>query len=188
MSAFSEKKIKLDDSVSNFEENIKKTFSLLLWDYKQLSDGIYEAKIGFGLRSYGERFTLKYDKVNSTIFLKSQCVFPQIFDFGKNSSNIEEFEKALDKILIAKRPETKTISKNPDQDISYIEKLKKVRKLHILEIVNEIEFNQMKQKILKEMLETNTSSQEDLLISILPLVEQNILLKEDIELIKNLTK
>jgi hypothetical protein len=62
---------------------------LLRWEYEALDIDRFRARIRMGGASWGEQVYITLGE--GEIEVRSVCSFPQIFDWGKNKHNVEEF-------------------------------------------------------------------------------------------------
>ena len=70
---------------------VAKTFEELGWEHTITEEGVFRTRIGISLLSYGEVFTVEILE-HGLIRAASRCIWPmQLFDWGKNRSNVRKF-------------------------------------------------------------------------------------------------
>ncbi len=180
----SSKTITLKKCNIELSELVEKTFLNLRWRYKKLGDNHYKASIGMGLKSNGENFTVVLN--DETLFMESKLKFGLV-DWGKNRKNIEIFERTLEKIrgqfqLVEINDSLNADSFNHEE---FVDKIKKINKLFLAEILTPDEFASKKIDIINSLKEFgNIKNIDDFLISLITLKNNNILTQEEILTIK----
>jgi hypothetical protein len=183
------KKIVVNNNVNNLNELVENTFSEMNWRYKKINSNYYEANVNMGMKSWGEDFSVNINSANELI-VKSKLKFGLV-DWGKNQNNVQIFESTLLNIsqLTGHNNLNSSIKKNnnvPPEDESFINKITKLHKLFIAQILTQEEF-QIKKKELISNLDISKMgfNKEDFLISLISLKTNNILSQDEILLIKN---
>lgn len=184
------KKIIVDDYNVDLNELIEKTFIELRWRYNKVNNNYFEANVKMGLKSNGENVSVNTNSDNE-ILVKSKLKFGLI-DWGKNQNNVQMFEKTLRDILQHNSKNdfdssTKDIIIDPYDEESFINKINKLNKLLLAQILTEEEFQNKKLELINDLNNVkNTINREDFLISLIPLKNNNILTQDEILKIKNI--
>ena len=71
-------------------EALEYTFNILGWDYEMVNPNLFRAKVSLTSNSWGETFTVSLETPD-VVEIKSACNFFQLFDWGKNKNNVDQF-------------------------------------------------------------------------------------------------
>ena len=71
-------------------EVIRSVMGLLGWEYSELHADLFIAKIPVSGSSWGERITVTLESPGRVV-IKSSCLDFQVFDWGKNKKNVNDF-------------------------------------------------------------------------------------------------
>ena len=70
---------------------VSRTFNLLSWKYAaDETANLFVARVPFSFSGYGEEFAVSFAD-ETTIRIRSRCKPMQLFDWGKNKANIDQF-------------------------------------------------------------------------------------------------
>ncbi|MDA7522032.1 hypothetical protein N9Z55_03280 [Akkermansiaceae bacterium] len=85
------------DDRSDLRSAVKLTLSEVSWLIRKETQETIEASTSLNLRSWGEKIIITFLS-NGSISVTSKCALPtQLFDWGKNETNIKKFMAELKK-------------------------------------------------------------------------------------------
>jgi hypothetical protein len=83
--------VDLDSDRDSIREAVVQTFRSIGWEYEVFHPNKFVARIPINGSSWGEKLTVRITD-DGQIEVESRCSpFPQLFDWGKNRKNVEQF-------------------------------------------------------------------------------------------------
>jgi hypothetical protein len=95
---------------------VRRAIERLEWSFESTGTGTFIARIPANMNSWGEIVTVTVDDAG-TVDAESRCAWPaQIFDWGKNRSNLNEFHAALLRAIRNSELDPASPSRSDDDD------------------------------------------------------------------------